>query len=310
MGKSIVVVGSYIVALVMDVDRIPTAGETLMGRNFRQTHGGKGSNQAVQAARLGAEVSFVGKIGNDSFGREFLELCRNENVDSNFVSGHDRLPTASGLIICAQGKNIIAIDIGALNAFDAADIDRACVLFTPESIVMLQLEITLDAALYAAKRAKERGATVILNPAPAVRLTGIDLSFVDYLTPNETEARVCLGLEPNEIISAASLADRVFGLGCKNVVITLGDQGCLLANGEGQIASPAFAFPTIVDSTGAGDAFNAGLAAALSASMPVDKALRFANATGGLACTRSDTIPAFHTREEVEACLRASGTRI
>ncbi|TRZ57967.1 MAG: ribokinase [Rhodocyclaceae bacterium] len=309
MGKGIVVVGSYIVALVMDVDRIPTAGETLIGRNFRQTHGGKGSNQAVQAARLGAEVSFVGKIGNDSFGREFLELCRKENVDSSFVSGHDRLPTASGLIICAQGKNIITIDIGALNAFDSEDIDRACVLFSPETVVMLQLEIPLDAALYAARRGKERGATIILNPAPAARLTGIDLSFVDYLTPNETEARVCLGLDPNESISDASLADRMLGLGCKNVVITLGDKGCLLANGDGQIASPAFAFPAIVDSTGAGDAFNAGLAAALSAGMPIERALRYANATGGLACTKSDTIPAFHTNDEVEACMRTSGTR-
>ena len=307
MGKKIVIVGSYIVALVMDVDRMPTAGETLMGRNFRQTHGGKGSNQAVQAARLGAEVSFVGKIGSDSFGSEFLDLCRNENIGASFVSRHDRLATASGLIICAQGKNIITIDIGALNAFDREDIDRACVLFTPETVVMLQLEIPLDAALYAARRAKELGATVILNPAPATRLTGIDLSFIDYLTPNETEARVCLGLEPNESISDESLADTMLGLGCKNVVITLGDKGCLLANGDGQIVSPALAFPTIVDSTGAGDAFNAGLAAALSAGMPIERVLRYANATGGLACTRSDTIPAFHTREEVEACVRANG---
>jgi len=304
MKKNIVVVGSYIVALVMDTDRLPMAGETLMGKNFRQTYGGKGSNQAVQAARLGADVSFVGKIGNDSFGRDFLDLCKNEHINSSFVFKHHQLPTASGIIICAQGKNIITIDIGALNDFNVNDIDQASELFTPESFVLLQLEIPVNSVMYAAKKAKEKGATVILNPAPATNLCKMDLSNIDYLTPNETEARVCLGLKPNARVENEDIARKILELNCKNVIITLGEKGCILVNRDRQIVSPAFEFKTIVDSTGAGDAFNAGLAVALMQNKPVEEALRYANATGGLACTRADTIPSLHSHVEVDLFLK------
>ena len=302
--KKIVVVGSYIVALVMDTDRLPVAGETLMGKNFRQTYGGKGSNQAVQAARLGADVSFVGKIGNDAFGSDFLALCKNEHINAEFVFRHQQLPTASGLIICAQGKNIITIDIGALNDFNVNDIDQSSELFTPESIVLLQLEIPVDTALYAAKKAKEKGATVILNPAPAINLSKMDLSNIDYLTPNENEARICIGLKPNACVENEDIARKILELNCKNVIITLGEKGCLFVNRYRKIVSPAFEFKTIVDSTGAGDAFNAGLAVALIQNKPIEEAMRYANATGGLACTRPDTIPSLHTSVEVELFLR------
>lgn len=293
------VVGSYIVALVMDTDRIPLKGETLMGRNFRQAYGGKGSNQAVQAARLGAEVSFVGKVGNDSFGRDFVDLCKKEGVDHRYVFVHETMPTASGLIICAEGHNIITIDIGALNDFGKVEIDKASQMFTRESVVLIQLEIPLETALYAARKAREKGAVVILNPAPAKELSGYDLSCIDYLTPNETEARICVGLTPGDPRSEGETAREILGLGCKNVIITLGDKGSLLVNHADETLIPAFALPSVVDSTGAGDAFNAAFAVGISEGMPVEKAIRFGNAAGALACTRADTIPSFHDRQQI-----------
>ncbi|NMB72411.1 MAG: ribokinase [Bacteroidales bacterium] len=298
-SKKIVVVGSYIVALVMDTDRIPIKGETLMGRNFRQTYGGKGSNQAVQAARLGAEVSFVGKIGNDSFGRDFVNLCKKEGVDHRYVFTHEKLSTASGFIICAEGHNIITIDIGALNEFGKAEIDQAAELFSPQSVVLIQFEIPMETALYAAQKAKEKGSVVILNPAPAKDLSKTDLSAIDFLTPNETEARICAGLAPNESHRDAEVGRELLRLGCKNVLITLGEKGCLLVNPAGETLIPAYSLPQVVDSTGAGDAFNGAFAVALSEGMPLKKAIAFGNAAGALACTKADTIPSFHNRQQI-----------
>lgn len=297
--KRIIVVGSYIVALVMDADRIPLKGETLMARNFRQTFGGKGSNQAVQAARLGAEVSFVGKIGADAFGRDFITLCENEGVDHRYVTIHEKLPTASGFIICAEGHNIITIDIGALNEFGQTEIDQASALFTPQSVVLIQLEIPFETAIYAAQKAKEKGAVVILNPAPAKDLSKTDLSCIDYLTPNETEARICAGLSPEEPMGEAEAGRKLQQLGCKNVIITLGEKGCLLVNNAEETHIPAFQVSNLVDSTGAGDAFNAGLAVAIAGGSSIQEAMRLGNAAGALSCSKADTIPSFHFEKEL-----------
>ncbi|MDR1724250.1 MAG: ribokinase [Tannerella sp.] len=297
---NIIVVGSYIVALVMDTDRIPMRGETLMGRNFRQTYGGKGSNQAVQAARLGAKVSFVGEIGNDSFGLDFLKLCDCEGIAHDYVFIHEKLPTASGFIICAEGQNIITIDIGAMNDFGITDINRASSLFDERSVILMQLEIPFDTAIYAAKTGHKNGSTVILNPAPAKKLLGIDLSYIDYLTPNETEARICAGLAPNDPIDDIEVGRILLQLGCKNVIITIGEKGSVLVTPHKEIYVPAFKISDVVDSTGAGDAFNAGFATAISEGIPIEQSLRFANAVGALACTKADTIPSFQNRQQAE----------
>lgn len=300
-SKNIVVIGSYLVALVMDTERIPAKGETLLARNFRQTHGGKGSNQAVQSARLGANTSFVGRVGKDSFGDSFMKLCRDENIDSTFVFQSEDMPTGAGFIICEEsGHNIITIDIGAINQFSRADIDAALGSISNNTTVLLQLEIPLDTALYAAEQAKLRGATVILNPAPAQDLTGYDLSFIDFLTPNETEARICLGLANDTSLSDEEAAEKLLQLGCKNIVLTLGEKGSFLCNESTAIAIPAIAIDEVVDSTGAGDGFNAGLAVALSEGKSILAAVEFANVIGGLSVTKPDTIPSYHLREQVE----------
>lgn len=303
--KRIFVIGSYIVALVMDTEHIPLKGETLVGSNFHSAHGGKGSNQAIQAARLGADVSFVGKVGNDSFGEDFLSLCRAENVAYEHVSFHNTLPTATGFIICStDGYNIITIDIGALNGLTKSDIDRGIESMHTDDIVLIQLEIPLEIAYYAAQQSKAKGAIVIFNPAPAFNLTNMDLSVIDYLTPNETEARICLGLKPQDSVDNKTIAEQLLGKGCKNVIITLGEMGSMFCNNHRSMYIPPYKLPKLIDSTGAGDAFNAALAVALSEEMEIEDALRFANAAGALSCTRLDTIPSFHNHKEIESFMK------
>jgi ribokinase len=305
MKKSrIVVIGSYLVALVMDTDRIPQKCETLLARNFRQVHGGKGSNQAVQAARLGAPVSFMGFVGDDSYGGSFIELCREEQIDHSNVRHSSSLPTGAGLIICSSdGNNIITIDIGANRDLNPTVIDELCQAVFEGDIVLIQFEVPLDSALYAARVANERGAIVIINPAPAADLSNYDLSFIDIITPNETEARICCGFDRDTDISDEDAAMRLLDLGCKNVIITQGEKGCLILNEHGFYPIPAFSFSKIVDSTGAGDAFNAALAVGLLEGRKLTDACLFANAAAGLACTKSDTIPSYHSRSDVDKLI-------
>lgn len=297
----IIVIGSYLVALVMDTDRIPKQGETLLARNFRQAHGGKGSNQAVQSARLGAPVRFIGYVGNDSYGNSFIDLCKSEHVDISGIKKSDKYPTGAGFIICsADGHNIITIDIGANMELVPDTIDRMVTGILPGDMVLIQLEIPVEAALYAAQAVKKMGAEVILNPAPAVNLSKTDLSFIDYITPNETEVRICAGLDASSNITEEEAAQKLLDQGCKNVILTLGDKGCLIRNDHEEVTVPAYRFAKIVDSTGAGDAFNAALAVGLLEGKSLSDACAFANAAGGLACTKADTIPSYHTRDEVD----------
>lgn len=300
----IIIIGSYLVALVMDVDRLPHKGETVLARNFREAYGGKGSDMAVQAARLGAPVIFVGRVGDDDFGRAFIRLMQEEGVNLDYLRTTKELATGAGFIIKDKsGHNIITIDIGANQLFAPADVDAALPHMRPGAVVLIQLEIPLETALYAARRGHEAGATVILNPAPAHDLRQHDLSMVDILTPNETEARVCLGLAPNDPTPDVEIARRLLALGCGVVLMTLGERGSLLVTPDQVMTIPAFRIPNAVDSNGAGDSFNAALATALIEGQSLPEAVRFANAVAGLCCTRWDTVPSYHTRAEVDAFL-------
>lgn len=302
-GK-LIIIGSYLVALVMDTERIPSRGETLLAKNFRTAYGGKGSDMAVQAARLGADVHFVGSIGNDDFGRAFADLMVQEGVNIDFLKSHDELATGAGFIIkSADGYNIITIDIGANQLFKPADIDEASSRIDSDSVVLIQLEIPLETALYAARAGHAAGATVILNPAPAYDLRDTDLSAVDILTPNETELRVCLGMLPGDEADEAELAKALLDRGCRMVLVTLGERGSLIVTADSVTRVPAFEISGIVDSNGAGDSFNASLATGLLDGLAVPAAARFGNAVAGLCCTRWDTVPSYHTRAEVEAFL-------
>jgi len=298
---TISVIGSYIVALVMDSPRIPVAGETLTGSNYHVTHGGKGSNMACAAARLGASARFVGKVGNDSFGRGFLDLLQREGVDASGVLRSKDLPTSVGFIIAAAGGlNLIVIDPGANGDFSPADVAAARAHIASAKVILSPLEIPLETALAGARLAKSLGVGSILNPAPARDLRQCDLSTVTVLTPNETEARVCLGLSPREDVAEEWLARALLELGPENVVITLGERGALWAGREGLFRLPALRVP-VVDTVGAGDAFNAGLATGMSEDLPFERALALAVSAASLSTRKRETIDSYPGRAEADA---------
>jgi len=299
----VTVVGSYIVALVMDMDRLPVEGETVMGRNFHITHGGKGSNMAAAAARLGAEVEFMGKIGRDSHGQAFLDLLKQEKVGARGVMTTDTSPTATGIIFFTdRGTNAIAIDRGANGELTRDDVASQRGLIGVGDIVLSPLEISLDTARAAAERACQQGGMAILNPAPAQDLRHENLSAFFALTPNETEARVCLGLAPDDRTPEEVLADRLLDLGAPNVIITLGAQGALWASRAGQRHIPALRVNAI-DMVGAGDAFNAGLAVGLSEGRSLLEAVCLGVTAASLSTEKRETIASYPFRAEVEARL-------
>ena len=299
MGK-ITVVGSYIVALVMDTDRIPTEGETVMGRNYHTTHGGKGSNMAACVARLGAEATFMGKIGKDAFGENFKFLLTHEGVSPTGVLYADNFPTAVGFIIfSSRGTNSIVIDIAANGDFSPKDVEDNRDIIESADVILSPLEIPLETALAAAKVAAVKGIKAILNPAPAVDLRQNDLSDIFALTPNETEGRVCLGLNPDAAINDKDLAKALLDLGPENVVLTLGAKGVVWASEDGVRVIPALGVQ-VVDSVGAGDAFNAGLAVGLSENRPFAEASALGITTASLSTQKRETIESYPYREEVD----------
>jgi len=299
MGK-ITVVGSYIVALVMDTDRIPVEGETVIGRNYHTTHGGKGSNIAVCASRLGADVAFMGKVGKDSFGEGFVSLLEKENVDTRGVLYSDRLPTAVGFIIfTSKGTNSIVIDPAANGDFLPKNIEENRDIVESSSVIVSPLEIPLKTAFAAAKIAKTKGIKSILNPAPALDLRKSDLSNIFALTPNETEGRVCLGLKPDDPISDQDLAKALLNLGVENVILTLGAKGVIWASNQGIYPIPTLKVK-VVDSVGAGDAFNAGLAVGLAENKSMPEAIALGITTAALSAQKRETIDSYPFREEVD----------
>ncbi|MGB8064292.1 MAG: ribokinase [Candidatus Sulfotelmatobacter sp.] len=303
-APQIVVVGSYATGLTMKVPRLPTSGETLMGRGYRVDFGGKGSNQAVGCARLGAQVQFVGRIGNDRFGDAAFNLYREEGVGVSHTKRSREAPTGVGFIVVEEesGRNCIVIDPGANALLRAADVAEAETALQSASVVLTQLEIPVEAAASAMERGRANGAITVLNPAPAAPLPVSLLRSVDVLTPNEGEAKVLAGYPPDAVVEPQVVAQQLIRSGVKHVVITLGEQGALLVNADSQTHFPAVQVQA-VDTTGAGDAFNAGLAVALAHRSSIEQAVEFATITGAMAVTREGVIPSLPGREEVLAFL-------
>ena len=299
----IVVVGSYATGLTMKVERLPCSGETLLGTGYRVDYGGKGSNQAVGCARLGAKVSFVAKIGKDAFGDSAMELYREEKVDVKQVIRVADAPTGVGFIIveAASGHNCITIDPGANELLSAAEVKKAD--FRGCKAVLTQLEIPVAAAEAAMAQGRENSAITILNPAPVRPLPAEVLKLVDVLTPNETEAKVLAGERPDSSLSPEDVAKRLIALGVKNVVMTLGEKGALIVTSSSVVRVPAIRVKA-VDTTGAGDAFNAGLAVSLASGASLEDAVRIAVVTGGLAVTKEGVIPSLPRGEEVTSYSR------
>jgi ribokinase len=265
---------------------------------------------ACCAARLGARSTFLGKVGQDAFGDGFRELLRRENVSTDAVLCSDRLPTAVGFIICSsRGSNIIVIDVGANGDFTPADVLSHREVIEASDVILSPLEIPLETALAAAAVAQAKGVRAILNPAPAQDLRGVDLRAFCALTPNETEARVCLGLDPGEPAEPEDLARALLSLGVRNVVITLGAKGALWVSRHGARHFPALEV-AVVDTVGAGDAFNAGLAAGLSEDVPFQEAICLGIAAASLSTEKRETIDSYPCRAEVDARIHEIRDRL
>jgi len=292
----------------MRVQRLPSAGETLLGTGYRVDHGGKGSNQAVACARLGAKVSFVAKIGKDAFGEMALGLYRDEEIDASHVTETDNTPTGVGFIIveAVNGHNCITIDPGANELLTAADISQCDAVFDSPQVVLTQLEIPVAAAEAALLRGRGCGAMTILNPAPVRPLPSSVLQIVDVLTPNEVEARVLTGRSPDAPSEPEAVARELIRTGIKQVVMTLGEKGALIVGASSSTHIPAVRVSAL-DTTGAGDAFNAGLAVALASGANLEAAVQFAVATGALAVTKGGVIPSLPHRDKVLPFYRRHG---
>lgn len=298
-------VASYAVGLSMDVDRFPGAGETRIGRGFMQGPGGKGSNQAIQAARLGADVEVVACVGDDVYGREALDLWQKEGISTEHVVLTSNRPTGVGFILIDEsGQNSIALDPGANEALTPEAIDKAHAAFERSEVCLVQLEIPLGSAAYALKRAKEAGCITVLNPAPAQEIPDEMWGYVDVITPNEGEAALVLGeRRPDEYLGGL-LLERVN----LAAVLTLGERGALVIDKTGATERlPAFPVP-VRDTTGAGDAFSGALGLRLAQGSDVVEAARWGAAAGALACTVPGVVPALPHEEALLELLSASGT--
>lgn len=304
MSRPVVtVVGSFAVGMTLRTGRMPVFGETLIGSDFDMGPGGKGSNQAVGTVRLGADSYFAGIIGNDKLGDIATDLYSREGVNTHYLERTDQLPTGVGFIILNQrGENGIILDMSANELMDPEWVDRLEEQIARSAVVMSVLEIPVAAAARAMELGRKHGVRTQLNPAPAIALDDALLANVDVLTPNESELRILLGLPPDDPTPTPELAGRLQGHGVKTVVITLGGEGALvLHNGNMfRVQGVPGSKIKVVDTTGAGDAFNSGLAVALAEGKDLVEAVKFANCCGALACTRLGVIPSLAQREEVE----------
>jgi ribokinase len=301
----ITVVGSFAVGLTLRAPRFPVKGETIIGSDFDMGPGGKGSNQAVGAARLGAESHLVGVIGADIFGDVGVNLYQQEGVGIEYLRRTRDRNTGVGFItLNAEGDNHIVLDMGANHLFSLEDVDHAEALIASSDVVMSVLEIPPATAARGMALARRHGAISILNPAPAQPLDDALLSQVDVLTPNESELRILCGLAPDDPTDTLELARRLQKRGVRNLVVTRGGEGALVIAEGGAVSQVPGQKVKVVDTTGAGDAFTCALGVALAEGQPLLDAVRFATYAGALACTKLGVIPALARRVEVEAMMQ------
>jgi ribokinase len=308
MGNSIVVIGSLNMDFVLSVDRLPLPGETILGRKFRVIPGGKGANQAYAAAKLarsGTIVRMLGRVGADSFGNALKANLASVGVDVSPVLETDSEATGVACIhVDDAGQNSITVAPGANGVLSVGDIRSERRALAGARCVLLQLEVPIETVAEGLREGRRVGATCILDPAPARALPKELLQLVDIATPNESEACVLAGVPPNRVnaTDAAALGNKIMELGVRSVIVKLGDQGCVHCGPDRTFAVPAFPVRA-VDSTAAGDTFNAALAVSLVEGAEIEDALRFANAAAAISVTRAGAQTSAPTRVEVESLL-------
>ena len=303
MIARVTVVGSLNMDLIARSPRIPQPGETIIGGDFHTAPGGKGANQAVAAARLGARVSMIGRVGRDAFAGPLLDNLSAAGVDHTFVIQDSEAATGVALIVVDDaGENSIVVASGANMRLSPADVDGAEAVIADADALLLQLESPLETVIRAAEVARAHGVTVILNPAPARSLPAELLAMVDVLIPNESETSLLTGLPVSNQAEAETAATALRELGVGTVILTLGERGALLAREEEAEQVPAFEV-TPVDTTAAGDAFVGGFTVAMAGGQPLAEAVRWGNAAGALATTKLGAQPSLPTRQDLEALL-------
>jgi ribokinase len=286
MKPPIVVVGSSNTDMVIRTEHIPAPGETILGGTFFMNPGGKGANQAVAAARLGAHVVFICKTGNDIFGKQALDGFAKEHIDTNFIRRDADNPSGVALItVDKKGQNSIAVAAGANANLLKQDIEKAIPVIENAAYVLLQLEIPLDIVKYVASIAFAKKVKVILNPAPACELPEGLLEQVSIITPNETEAQMLTGISVIDSKSAEQAARKLAATGIKTVIITRGEAGAFLLH-EGEVSDIPVMPVRAVDTTAAGDVFNGALVVALSNGLSMKDAVTFANRAAAISVTR------------------------
>jgi ribokinase len=311
------VLGAFVADLTCRTTRMPKWGETILGEEFKMGPGGKGSNQAVAAARLNAEVRLITKLGRDAFGEMARKFYREQGMSLDHVleDPEESSGTATIVVDHATSENAIVVIPAACGKLTVAEIEAARDAIASADIFLTQLELPIPPTFRGIEIAHEAGVPVILNPAPAVPFPIEILTKVDYLTPNETEALGLIGsdlsfgakaMEDVDLQDFDKLADRLLQTGAKNVVLTLGEKGAFVKNKSAREFVPAFSVGPVAETTGAGDAFAGGFAVALAEGKSIVEATRYGCAVAGISVTRRGTAPSMPHREEVDKLVATS----
>ncbi len=304
-GK-IVIVGSSNTDMVIKSERIPEPGETILGGTFLMNPGGKGANQAVAVSRLGGDVVFVAKTGNDLFGRQSVELYANEGINTDYIISDAKNPSGVAIIMVdAKGENCIAVASGANGTLSPKDVNGAKKEIENAEIVLMQLETPMDTVQHVAAMASKKGVKVILNPAPAAPLSDELLKCLYIITPNKSEAEMISGIKVTGWESARVAADAISAKGVGIVVITLGSLGALIKDGSTYYNVPAEKV-TAVDTTAAGDVFNGALCVALAEGKEIHEAVKFASKASSIAVTRMGAQSSIPSRRELDQLIKSA----
>jgi len=299
----VLVIGSLNADLVVRAPHFPQPGETISGDDLQIIPGGKGANQAVAAARQEASVAMVGRVGKDSFGPFLLNSLKSDSVDITNVLTDESATGTAIIVVDANGQNSIVLSAGANGKVTPKDIDA---LKIEAKVLLLQLEIPLKTVIHAAKWGKQKGMTVILNPAPARELPDELIANLDYILPNETDLNLLTGISITDIPSAERAATVLLNRGAKNVIVTLGSKGAILISNDQATQEKAYKVD-VLDTTAAGDAFIGGFASALIGGVEIEEALKYANVCGALATTKFGAQPSLPTKEETERFMSLCG---
>ena len=307
MTKPIVILGIFVADTAYRADRMPKMGETILGRTFALGPGGKGSNQAVAAAMAGGITHFLTRLGKDDFAQIARQTWSKAGVRPEVTEDAESYTGAAFIFLeDATGNNAIIVSPGAAARITARDLEEKADLIRSAAVFVTQLEQPIPAARRGLEIARAAGVPTILNPAPAAPLDDDLLALCDYVTPNESEAEALTGLPVTSVAEAEAAADALLARGVGAVVITLGGNGALYRDRTRSVHVPVISAGPVVETTGAGDAFNGGFAVALSEGRDVVDAVRFGCATAGISVTRPGTAPAMPSRQEIDALLARS----